>query len=269
MKDSQIYRDIVYAQSGMKLDIYTPAEITTPLPVIVFIHGGAWRMGDKESVSFGLPYNQMVEQGYVFVSINYRLSHEAAFPAQIHDCKAAIRWIRAHAEEYDIDPERIGAWGPSAGGHLAALLGTSAGISELEGDGGNPQYSSSVQAVCDFYGPTDLIRMSEMKGELEKESPESLMIGGPLLENVDKVTRANPITHITPDSPPFLIVHGEKDVVVPPDQSRILYDALLKANIEAELQIIPEAIHGFNGISTEQLDEIKQMVSGFFNRHLK
>ena len=269
MKDSQIYRDIVYSQSGMKLDIYKPVETITSLPVIVFIHGGAWRVGDKESVSFGLPYNEMVEQGYVFVSINYRLSDEATFPAQIHDCKAAIRWIRAHAKEYNIDPERVGVWGPSAGGHLAALLGTSDGIRDLEGDGGNPQYSSSVQAVCDFYGPTDLIRMSELKGELDKESPESLMIGGPLLENADKVNRANPITYITGNSPPFLIVHGEKDAVVPPDQSQILYDALLKTNIEAELQIIPEAIHGFNGISAEQLDQIKQMVIGFFNRYLK
>ena len=269
MVDGQIHRDITYSQSSMQLDIYKPAEVINSLPAIVFLHGGAWRMGDKEIAAFGLPYNDMIEQGYVFVSINYRLSDEATFPTQIHDCKAAVRWIRAHSSEYNIDPEHIGVWGTSAGAHLAALLGTSAGITELEGDVGYPQYSSAVQAVCDFYGPTDLIRMSEMKEELDKESPESLMIGGPLLDNVDKVIQANPITHITPDSPPFLIVHGENDVVVPPDQSKILHEALLKAGVEAELVIAPQAIHGFIGMGTEQLNEIKQMVVDFFNSHLK
>jgi acetyl esterase/lipase len=269
MEDSQIYRDIVYSQSGMKLDIYKPAEITGLLPVIVYIHGGGWMMGDKEGKTGRKPPTEIVEEGYILVSIDYRLSHEATFPAQIHDCKAAIRWLRAHAEEYSIDPERIGARGGSAGGHLAALLGTSAGICDLEGDGGNPQYSSAVQAVCDFFGPTDLIRMSEMKGELNKESPESKVIGGPLLENADKVAQANPITHITTDSPPFLIVHGANDAVVPPDQSQILYDALVKADVETELHIIPEAGHGFEGASSEQTDEINRMVVDFFNRHLK
>ena len=269
MKDSQIYRDIVYSQSGMRLDLYTPAEITGSHSVIVWIHGGGWRMGDKEGKTGRKPPIKIIEQGYILVSIDYRLSHQAAFPAQIHDCKASIRWLRAHAEEYNISPERIGAWGGSAGGHLAALLGTSAGISDLEGDGGNPQYSSSVQAVCDFFGPTDLIRMSEMKGELEKESPESLVIGGPLRENADKVTQANPITHITRNSPPFLIIHGENDEVVPPDQSHILYEALLKADVEAGMHVVPNAGHGFEVATQEQLDEINRMVVDFFNSHLK
>ncbi|MEE8414581.1 MAG: alpha/beta hydrolase [Dehalococcoidales bacterium] len=268
MEDKQIFRDIIYTQSGMQLDLYLPAEVTEPLPVIVWIHGGAWRMGDKEGNTGRKPPVDIMDQGYVFASINYRLSHEAIFPAQIHDCKAAIRWLRAHSKEYYIDPERIGVWGSSAGGHLAALLGTSIGISELEGSGGNPQYSSSVQAVCDFFGPNDFVRMSEMKGELEKESPESLVIGGPLLENADKVIQANPITYINKTSPPFLIVHGDSDVVVPLDQSQIFYEALLKADVEAGLYIVPNAGHGFEGASTEQLDEINRMVEDFFNGHL-
>ncbi len=269
MEDKQILRDIVYTQSGMQLDLYLPAEVTEPLPIIVWIHGGAWQMGDKEGNTGRKPPLHIMGQGYAFASINYRLSHEAIFPAQIHDCKAAIRWLRAHAGEHHIDPERIGVWGASAGGHLAALLGTSNEISELEGSGGNPQYPSSVQAVCDFFGPTDLVRMSEMKGELEQESPESLVIGGPLLENVDKVIQANPLTYININSPPFLIVHGDNDVVVPSDQSQILYEALLQADVEAGLHIVPRAGHGFEGASTEQLDEIDGMVADFFNGHLK
>lgn len=269
MKDSQIYRDIVYSQSGMKLDLYKPAETTTSLPVIIFIHGGGWMMGDKEGKTVPKPPIEIMEQGYVFVSIDYRLSNQASFPAQIQDCKAAVRWMRAHSNEYNVDPERIGVWGPSAGGHLAALLGTSGGVSDLEGDGDNPQYSSSVQAICDFFGPTDLLRMSEMKGELDKETPESMVIGGPLLENVDKVNQANPITHITVNSPPFLIVHGENDVVVPPDQSQILYDALVKAGVVADIHLVPNAGHGFEGATQDQRDEINQMVVDFFNRHLK
>ncbi len=268
MEDMQIFRDIIYTQSGMQLDLYLPAEVTEPLPIVVWIHGGAWQRGDKEGNTGSKPPVQIMDQGYALASINYRLSQEAIFPAQIHDSKAAIRWLRAHAEDYDIDPERIGVWGASAGGHLASLLGTSNKISELEGSGGNPQYPSSVQAVCDFFGPNDLVRMSKMKGELEKESPESLLIGGPLNENLDKVIQANPITYINNNAPPFLIVHGENDVVVPADQSQILYEALLQADVEAGLHIVPEAGHGFEGASKKQLDEINRIVVDFFNGHL-
>jgi len=143
MEEKQLLRDIVYSQSGTKLDLYLTAEVTEPLPVIVWIHGGAWKEGDKGTAA-RLPSNtsrtppiQVIGPGYVLASINYRLSHEATFPAQIHDCKAAIRWLRAHAGEYHIDPKRIGVWGASAGGQLVALLGTSNDVSELEGSGGN------------------------------------------------------------------------------------------------------------------------------------
>ena len=270
MKDNQIVRDIVYSNSRQKLDLYLPAKVSEPLPLIVWIHGGAWREGNKEALKrdWGDP-RQLAGQDYVFASINYRLSHEASFPAQIHDCKAAIRWLRAHAGEYHIDPKRVGVWGSSAGGQLAALLGTSSDISELEGGEGNSQYSSSVLAVCDYFGPTDLLRMSEMKGEIDKESPESLYIGGPLRKNVDKVKQANPITHIKRDNPPFLIVHGDSDVLVPADQSKILYEALVKAKVTASLHIVPGAGHGFVGATRKQLDEIDRMTVDFFNKHLK
>ena len=267
MEDKQILRDLVYTQSGMRLDLYLPAEVAEPLPIVVWIHGGAWKEGDKGT--FRRDMRKVVGQSYVFASINYRLSHEASFPAQIHDCKTAIRWLRAHAKEYNFDSKRMGVWGASAGGHLAALLGTSNNVTELEGSGGSSQYSSAVQAVCDFFGPTDLLRMSEMLGELEKESNESLFIGGPLRKNITKVTQANPLTYINKNTVPFLIVHGDSDVLVPADQSQILYAALKKAQVEAALHIVPGAGHGFVGASTEQLDKIDGMVVAFFNRHLK
>jgi acetyl esterase/lipase len=269
VEDKQVIRDIVYSNSGMQLDLHLPTEVTEPLPVIVWIHGGAWRMGDKEGSTGTKPPVQAVGQGYIFTSINYRLSQQASFPAQIHDCKAAIRWLRAHASEYHIDSKKIGVWGASAGGHLAALLGTSNGINELEGIEGNSQFSSSVQAVCDFYGPTDLSRMSEMKGELEKESPESQYIGGPFRKNADKVMQSNPLTYANGNAPPFLIVHGDSDVLVPLDQSQILNKALLEAKVRVTFHVVPGVGHMFVGASPEQLNEIYSMAFDFFNKNLK
>ena len=277
MEDKTILRDVVYSTSGQKLDLYVPAKTDRPLPLIVWIHGGAFKMGDKDSAEGLTPQGsagskppvQVIPEGYALASINYRLSGEATFPAQIHDCKAAIRWLRAHAKEYHINPALIGVWGRSAGGHLAALLGTSGNVSELEGKGGNAEYSSSVQAVCDFFGPTDLVRMSEMLGQIEIENNESLYIGGPLKKNVEKATQANPITHINNNAPPFLIIHGDSDVLVPADQSTILYKALAKAKVTASLHIIPGAGHGFAGATRQQLDEIDRLTVDFLSKYLK
>ena len=277
MEVEQIFRDIVYSDSGQKLDLYLPAYVTGQVPLIVYIHGGAFKGGDKDRAAQPYPQGlagrktlvQVIPPGYVFASINYRLSGEATFPAQIHDCKAAIRWLRAHADEYHIDPARIGVWGASAGGHLAALLGTSGGNKELEGTGGNPQFSSSVQAVCDHFGPTNLVRMSEMLGQIDIENNESLYIGGPLKKNLEKANLANPITHIKEKTPPFLIIHGDSDVLVPSDQSRILYEALVKAKVTASLHIIPGAGHGFAGATRQQIDEIDRLTVDFFNKYLK
>src|SRR5260221_4919549 len=155
----------------------------------------------------------MLDQGYAVASLNYRLSGEALFPAQIEDCKAAVRWLRAHAKEYSLDPEHFGAWGSSAGGHLVALLGPSGDVKEFE-KGPHLDQSSRVQAVCDYFGPTDFLQMdahaipdARLKHDLPN-SPESRLIGGPIQENKDKVAKVNPITYVTPDDPPVLIVHG-------------------------------------------------------------
>ena len=160
----------------------------------------------------------LAAKGYAVASINYRLSQHAVFPAQIEDCKAAIRWLRANAAKYHLDPDHIGVWGASAGGHLVALLGTTGSVKELEGKGGNLDQSSRVQCVVDWFGPTDLATMG---GSHDKPgSPESRLIGGPVQENKEKARKASPLTYVSKDSAPFLIMHGDQDNTVPPGTER-------------------------------------------------
>ncbi len=157
------------------------------------------------------------DHGYAVASIQYRLSHQAVFPAQIVDCKAATRFLRAHADQYNIDPERIGCFGQSSGGYLAALVGTSGNISKWE-RGNHLEPSSSVQAICDWFGPTDFLRMNEMCSEIDHDAaefPESCLVGGPIQEHKGRAKEANPATYIHADTSPFLIMHGDKDAKVP------------------------------------------------------
>jgi acetyl esterase/lipase len=261
-------RDTEYAKVGNKsllLDLYVPEKADAPLPLIVWIHGGAWLGGDKA----GGPAMPQLKRGYAVASINYRLSQEAIFPAQIHDCKAAIRWLRAHAKENNLDPKRVGVWGSSAGGHLVALMGTSGDVKELEGDEGNLDQSSRVQAVCDWFGPTDFCQMAAHAlpdSKLDHDaagSPESKLIGGPIQENKDKVAKANPIPYVSKDDPPFLIMHGDKDPLVPHHQSEILAEALRKAGVQVTFETVKGAGHGFGG------PEVIKTVEEFFDKHLK
>lgn len=229
---------------------------------MVWIHGGAWLGGSKERP----PALRFVAKGYAVASVNYRLSQHAIFPAQIEDCKAAIRWLRANAAKHGYDPNRIGVWGSSAGGHLVALLGTTSGVKEFD-VGPNAGVSSRVQAVCDFFGPTDFTKMSSFPSTMHHDapdSPEAKLIGGPVQENKDKARRANPITYVTKDDPPFLIVHGDKDPLVPHNQSELLLDALKKAGLEATLYTVQGGGHG--GFKDPQVDVL---VTQFFERHLR
>jgi acetyl esterase/lipase len=250
-----------------KLDLYLPPG-DEPKPLIIWIHGGAWLGGSKDG---GNPAMRFLTKGYAVAAINYRFSQHAIFPAQIEDCKAAIRWLRANAKKYHLDPDHFGAWGASAGGHLVALLGTSGDAKDLEGDGGNKDVSSRVQAVCDWFGPTDFSKEAEQALPTSKidrtkpDCPEAKLIGGPLAEHPDRVKRANPITHINKSCPPFLIVHGEQDDIVPVGQSRILHDALKNAGIESTLIAVPDASHG-PGIGTP---EQMRQIAAFFDKHLK
>ena len=259
-------RDVEYARvdgAPLLLDLYLSKDAPKPMPVIVWIHGGAWRAGDKEHC----PAVPMSGRGFAVVSINYRLTDKAPFPAQIFDCKAAIRWVRAHAKEYGFDPERVGVWGSSAGGHLVALLGTSGGVKELEGNvGGNLEYSSRVQAVADFCGPSsfNLDDLKGMEGAPKDKTPGALvaLLGGTVQEKPELARLASPVSHVSKDDPPFLIAHGEKDNVVPVQQARILAAALKKAGVETTLHIDPGAGHGVGKPDTIKLAE------EFFETHL-
>lgn len=233
MDNSHIKRkwlDLAYASQSptQKLDIFLPEEGEGPFPVVFVIHGGAWEIGDKGDVQ-NAPMLKALERGYGVVSINYRLSHEAIFPAQIFDCKAALRFIKANASKYILDKERIAAWGGSAGGHLSALLGVSAHVPELEDlTMGNPNENGIIQAVVDWYGPTEnFLKMDEelmetvngIPDHTSPESPESHLLGRLITEVPDLVRFASPMTYITASAPYFLIQHGYQDELVPVQQS--------------------------------------------------
>jgi acetyl esterase/lipase len=263
---ARVLRNIAYVSNGgerQKLDLYLPATGTN-LPLIVWIHGGGWASGDKESPP-GLGF---VGHGFALASVDYRLSQDAIFPAQLTDCKAAIRWLRAHAAEQGINPDRIGVWGASAGGHLVALLGTTGGVKEFD-TGDNLGVSSRVQAVCDWFGPTDFTQMTNYPSAImhgAADSPEAKLLGGAIGENPEKAQRANPIHYVTKDAPPFLIMHGEKDPLVPPNQSQLLADALQKAGGPVTFHIVPGAGHG--GPEFSQPEE-RDRLFVFFARYLK
>ncbi|MBN2593835.1 MAG: alpha/beta hydrolase [Sedimentisphaerales bacterium] len=263
---TRIFRDLSYVPDGherQKLDLYLPEqkEGTGPLPLIVWVHGGAWLAGSKENC----PAVRFLRHGYAAASINYRLSQHAIFPAQIEDCKAAIRFFRANAEKYNIDPNRIGVWGASAGGHLVAFLGTAGDAKQFD-KGPNLHVSSRVQAVCDFFGPTDLTKMSSFESSMDHDAPnapEAQLIGGPVQENKEACMRANPITYVSKDDHPFLICHGDKDMLVPHNQSELLNDALKKTGVNVNFHTVKGGGHGFRN------PEVDRMVQEFFDKHLK
>lgn len=266
----EIKRNLSYADTDNPrqcLDLMLPKERKSEkLPVIVFIHGGAWKAGSKEA---GLPkLAPYVTSGqYAGVTVGYRLTPEAIWPAQMHDCKAAIRWIRGHAAEYRLDPDRIAVWGSSAGGHLVCMLGVSGGVESLEGTlGPNLDQSSRVQGVVNFFGPTDLLTMGDYDSTMDHRSaqcPEGQLIGGALLENKDQAKAASPVTYVSSDDPPFLHVHGTKDPIVPFPQAETLHAALQKAEVPSTLYPVEGGGHGFKDAAAEQ------KVSEFFQEILR
>jgi acetyl esterase/lipase len=217
----------------------------------------------------------MLNKGYAVVDVGYRLSGEAIFPAQVEDCKAAVRWVRANAAKYGLDSERIGAWGSSAGGHLVSFLGTTGDVREFDTNA-NAKYSSRVHAVCDWFGPTDFLQMDKHAPEGSRlvhddaKSPESLLVGGPIQKEPYRSlsAKANPITYVTKDDPPFLIMHGDKDMLVPLHQSELLYKALKKAGVDATLRVVKGAGHGLGGGEMSPA-ELFEMTAAFFDKHLK
>jgi acetyl esterase/lipase len=252
-------KNLTYGEhERQKLDLFVPKG-DGPFPLVLWVHGGGWTGGSKE----GNPLMPMLAKGYAVASTNYRFSQHAPFPAQIHDCKAAVRYLRANAVKYKLAPDRFGVAGASAGGHLVALLGTTGNVKELEGKvGSHPDVSSKVQCVVDVFGPTDLIKLA---GATDAESPITKLMGGKMSEKKELATQANPITHITKDCPPFLILHGDMDKLVLPNQSELLLEALQKAKIPAELVVVKGAGHDGKVMGGENAAK----VAAFFDSHLK
>lgn len=243
--------------------LYRPSAPQAPLAVILWVHGGAWLMGDRFGDSELC--KTIAQAGFACFSIDYRLSQVAIFPAAIEDCKCAVRYLRAHAEQLNIQADKIGAWGPSAGGHLVALLGTSTDIPELEGKGGWEDYSSAVQAVCDWYGPTDFLQMSKFPCDFDHDapdSPESKLIGGAIQDHPEKVAKANPITYLSAKTPPMFIAHGKQDRVVPFNQSELLVSALEKQGISVTFHPLENAGHGGAGFEADG-DLVKRCIAFF------
>ncbi len=262
----RVLSDIEYAKVGdirLTLNFYAPkSSMKKSLPCIVWIHGGGWQSGDKSS---GLArVGKWVATGdYVGASIGYRLSDVASWPAQIHDCKAAIRYLRANADQLGIDPDRIGVWGSSAGGHLVSLLGISGDVKELEGDLGTTGISSRVTCVVDYCGPSDFLRFDADSPQLSKPGqPVYKLFGGPLKQKLEMAKQASPASHISQDDPPFLIVHGTADNTVPFDQGVSFYDKQRKAGMNAILIKIEGGSHSIGGV------EIESRVKSFFDRYL-
>jgi acetyl esterase/lipase len=263
-------RNLVFTttpEKNLTLNLYRPANSSEKLPVIVMIYGGAWMMRFPQSQTHKAQW--LARNGYAAAVIDYRLSSEAKFPAPLYDCKAAVRWLRANADKYNLDPAHIGAWGDSSGGHLAGLLGVTAGITNLEGNGGNPSESSDVQAVVDFFGPADFVNIVSEKSALahgKADSPEGLLIGGAIKDNIEKAKAASPVTYATNNPAPFLIVHGDKDQIVPWEQSELFYEALTHAGADVTFYTIAGAGHEDPNFDSPMM---RAAVKAFFDKHLK
>ncbi|MEM0926561.1 MAG: alpha/beta hydrolase [Planctomycetota bacterium] len=261
-----VQRDLVFANpqgDPLKLDLYMPSNVEVP-PLVVFIHGGGWQGGDRSKCRVGW----LAEEGFAVASISYRLTDRAIFPAQIHDCKAAVRWLRAQAGVLGFRSDRIGVAGTSAGGMLSALLATSGDVPSLEGDvGGNLQQSSRVQAAVDYYGATDFALRSRTQPE-RADKPGSVvfkLLGGAAKEKTDLAKLASAVTHVSQDDPPLLILHGQKDKTVLLDQSQRLFDAYASRGLSVSAVFEQEAGHGGDAFFTGMN---RELVIAFFKRHL-
>jgi acetyl esterase/lipase len=294
------HNDVAYAvvtnengsMATLRMDVWESTADVERAPLIIWIHGGAWLAGTYNSAPPGL--TAMLEAGFAVASIQYRFSTASIFPAQIHDVKGAVRFLRAHSTEYRLDASRFASYGSSAGGHLAALLATSGDVADAEGTtGGNLEFSSHVQAAIDYFGPTDLLNMNldvtNPPGSIinhdAPDSPESQLIGfdgagqgigvlranftnpnPPFPENAALVTLVNPITHVDANDPPVFIAHGNQDNLVPQKQSQRLADALNAVGVEHVMRVVVGAGHGFGGQTNTVNAEAIAFVSAQFDR---
>jgi acetyl esterase/lipase len=279
---SRSWKDENYACDTEKyhmLDIYLPQDQKPTYPVVVVIYGSAWFSNSSKGADLGTLGKVLLDAGFAIVMPNHRSSRDAIFPAQINDIKAVVRFIRANAAQYQIDASFIGITGSSSGGHLSALTGTSGFVkqfsvgsatADIEGSvGQNTKFSSSVDAVVDWFGPTDFLVMDFCGSSMQHNaanSPESSLMGGPIQNNKDKCALANPITYIDANDPPFLILHGDKDPLVPYCNSELLFAALQKVQVVSKFVLVPKGQHG-PGLFIDQY--YKMMVDFFINESKK
>lgn len=238
---SKKYKDVAYVEGRaaprQKMDVIVPPhEEGKKLPVVVWVHGGAWLGGDKANN----PAVMFLSRGFVAVSVNYRLSQDAIWPAQITDCRAAVRYLRKNADQYDIDPDRIIAWGGSAGGHLVAMLGVSSDQTFADNESWK-DIPCNVLGVIDWFGPTDLTLLD---GEINGVKPVAKLIGGPVKANLDKTKSASPVNYVTAHAAPTLFMHGDHDPLVPLAQSQTLHDLLENSNVRTQMITLKDAGHG-------------------------
>lgn len=276
---SKCWKDLNYAGDTMnyhRLDIYLPKVQKTTYPVVISIYGSAWMANNMKGADLSVLGKALLNASFAVITPNHRSSMDAKFPAQINDIKAAIRFVRANAEKYQLDVRFLGITGSSSGGNMAAMAGTSRNIKtytlgnvtvDLEGNlGPYTNYSSSVDAVVDWFGPTNMLVMDSCGGtnfiHNSANSPASLYIGGPIQENKEKTLLASPATYVDPSDPPFLIFHGDNDHVIPHCQGEILYNALQKAKVSSQFFLVPGGEHG-PGTQTDE--NLKKMVDFFIS----
>jgi acetyl esterase/lipase len=264
--DSVIFEtDIEFANADnqhLKLDMARPKAESSPLPAIVCIHGGGFRAGSRQT--YDALCIRLAQEGYVAVTVSYRLAPKYQFPAAVHDVKEAVRWLRGNAKKYNIDPKRIGVMGGSAGGHLAQFLGVTEDVRIFEGEGGHRDQSSRVSCVVNYYGPSDFTRSYGKSVDAAQVLP--LFLGGDLKKARRMHILASPLYWVTPRAAPTLCIHGTKDTYVAHEQAVWLIDRLRSADVEAELLTLEGAGHGFRGADAEKAETA---MLAFFARHLK
>lgn len=274
--DLEMVKDISYSRDGnplCKMDILRLKKLPkSPMPVLVWIHGGGFVSGSRKD-----GYGKLVrfaQRGYLCATIDYRLAYEKPFPGQLQDCKCAIRFLRAHAKEYNLDPKHIGVWGASAGGNLVAMLGVTGGIKEFEGDGGWEKESSRVQAVVDYYGMTDFLAIYELAKAgksterfLPMDGKESIshLLGVPkYFEHPDLCRKASPTTYASKDDAPFYIFHGDLDPLTPHSQGELLNSVLRKAGVDSTFYLVKGGKHGW-----PPREDVDSRIDKFLDKHLR
>ncbi len=246
----------------LQLNLARPKQQPSAAPAVVCIHGGGFRAGNRDR--WNALCQQLAERGYVAATVTYRLAPQYQFPAAVHDVKAAVRWLRANATKYAIDPARIGVVGDSAGGHLAQFLGVTAGVAPFEGSGGNAEQSSAVTCVVNYYGPSDFTKSYDKSVDASEVLP--LFLGGDLEHARRRHVEASPLYWVTPQAAPTLLLHGTKDPYVAFEQAQWIFERLKGAEVEVQLLELKDAGHGFKGADAQRAE---QAMFEFFDKHLK